>query len=194
MAVVLAPSAAAHDTLTSASPVQDAVVEDAPTEVVLTFSAEVLDLPTSMIVTGPNGEVVAEGTPTIDGRSVALDLPSSLPDGTYDVTWSVVSSDGHRTEDGYTFALAAGGPVSDPGPTSESTQQSQTPTAESMEEGPAASPESDYDSSGRPAPGLPTWRTIIIVQVGIVAFAVAVALVYRRWHGSRSTANGEQDT
>ena len=183
---LLTPAAArAHDTLIETSPGQDAVVEDAPTEVTLTFSAEVLDLPTTMVVTAADGDVVAEGTPAVDGQAVRLSLPSILPDGEYEVTWSVVSSDGHRTEDTYTFTLAADDDAAPPEPAAESAA---TPTAQPSAHAPGASPapDTDADAQARGEDGwMPSWTAILNVQAGIMLLAVAVALGYKRWRTGR---------
>ncbi|WP_193312738.1 copper resistance CopC family protein [Georgenia subflava] len=179
-ALVTAPSARAHDTLIEASPAQDAVVEAAPTAVALTFSAEILDLPTTIIVTAADGAVVAEGTPQLDGQAVRLALPPDLPNSDYDVTWSVVSSDGHRTEDSYTFTLAG---ADDAAPSQSATPS--TPTAapqpsQAPEAGPA--PDADAGTTAQedgPA-WMPSWTTILLVQAGIIVLAVAAALAYKR--------------
>ena len=179
-ALMTAPGAAAHDSLISANPGQDDVVQDVPAEVILTFSAEILDLPTSMVVTGPDGDVVVEGAPTIDGQSVILDLPASLENGTYEVMWSVVSSDGHRAEDRYAFTVTAAGPSGGMEPTAGGAASETSVPEPPGDSGTSAPPE--VESSARPAPGMPTWGTILIVQAGILGFAVAAALAYRRWY------------
>lgn len=69
LTVALATSAAAHDTIIDAEPAQDAVLDTAPTQIVLTYSAEVLDLPAAIVVTDANGEVVVEGEPRVQGYS-----------------------------------------------------------------------------------------------------------------------------
>ncbi|GAA3511040.1 hypothetical protein GCM10022262_39020 [Georgenia daeguensis] len=186
MALVTAPSARAHDTLVEASPGQDAVVEESPTEVALTFSAEILDLPTTIVVTAADGAVVAEGTPVVDGQTVRLPLPPNLPSGDYDVTWSVVSSDGHRTEDRYTFTLAA---ADDATPSQSATESTPTTAPQGSAQTPEASTTPDMNAgTGAQEDGaswMPSWTTILIVQAGIVVLAVAAALAYKRWRSGR---------
>lgn len=184
MAVVTAPSARAHDTLIEASPGQDATVKEVPTEVALTFSAEILDLPTSIVVTAADGAVVAEGTPAVDGPTARLTLPPALPNGAYDVTWSVVSSDGHRTDDSYTFTLAAAD--NQPPPTEPAAETApSTTTPESSTEPPAASPAAaDTPGGGQDRTEVtPSWATMLFVPVGIMALVVVGVLVYKRRSG-----------
>ncbi|RPF28015.1 copper resistance CopC family protein [Georgenia muralis] len=185
--LVTAPSARAHDTLIEASPCQDAVVEEPPTEVALTFSAEILDLPTTIVVTAAGGAVVAEGTPVVDGQAVRLALPPNLPNGDYDVTWSVVSSDGHRTEDRYTFTLAADNDATPSESATESTPKTAPqPSAQTSQANPT--PDTDADTAAQDDAAddwMPSWTTILLVQAGIVVLAIAAALAYKRWRTGR---------
>ncbi|PYF96358.1 hypothetical protein SAMN05216184_11918 [Georgenia satyanarayanai] len=182
LTVTLATSAAAHDTIIDAEPAQDAVLDTAPSQIVLTYSAEVLDLPSAIMVTDANGEVVAEGEPTIQGQSVVLDLPSALENGAYEVLWSVISSDGHRTEDTYNFTVAASEAAGDAQttapaePTSE--PPSTEPTTEASTPAPAASPDADAVDADAPGGGLPIG--IVLVPIAVLVLAVIAALVYRR--------------
>lgn len=181
MMVALATSAAAHDTIIDAEPAHDAVLDTAPTEIVLTYSAEVLDLPAAIIVTDANGEIVVEGEPRVQGHSVVLDLPS-LANGTYEVLWSVVSSDGHRTEDVYNFTVDASETAGDPLATTPDESTSETPTAETGAEpatpAPATSPDRAADADS-PVTGWPI-GAVILVPVAVLALALIAALLYRR--------------
>lgn len=182
LTVALATSAAAHDTIIDAEPAQDAVLDTSPSQIVLTYSAEVLDLPAAIMVTDANGEVVAEGEPTIQGQSVVLELPPALENGTYEVLWSVISSDGHRTEDTYSFTVAASEAVGDPQttapaePTSE--PPSTEPTTEATTPAPADSPDADAVDADAPGGGLPIG--IVLVPIAVLVLAVIAAIVYRR--------------
>lgn len=101
--------AVAHDTLVSSSPADGETLTASPAEIRLTFSDDALPIAPQVIV-------FPEGTPpgeaqeaTVDGRDVHLALPDPLAEGTYRVSWSVVSSDGHRIEGTYLFHLDADG-------------------------------------------------------------------------------------
>lgn len=182
LTVALATSAAAHDTIIDAEPAQDAVLDTAPTQIVLTYSAEVLDLPAAIVVTDANGEVVVEGEPRVQGYSVVLDLPH-LANGTYEVLWSVVSSDGHRTEDVYNFTVASSEPESD----SQATTPAEAPTEdltaeaapESTTQAPAVSPDAADADAGSPASGWPI-GVVILVPLAVLGLALIAALIYRR--------------
>jgi methionine-rich copper-binding protein CopC len=99
--------AAAHDYLVSTSPEADATVDVPPTSVDLTFNRSLLGVAPAMIVTGPAGETLVEGTPEIRDAVASMPMPSSMPEGTYRVAWSVVSSDGHRIQGAFTFSVGA---------------------------------------------------------------------------------------
>lgn len=182
VALVTAPSAQAHDTLIDASPGQGAAVEDVPTEVVLTFSAEILDLPTTIVVTASDGTTVAQGSPTVDGQAVRLALPPDLPNDDYEVTWSVVSSDGHRTENSYTFTLAAAA-----NDTTTAPQDAAAPGTRESAQTPETNPAPEVDTSAQEdgSGWKPSVSTILLVQAGILVFAVAAALAYKRWWAGR---------
>lgn len=90
---LLAPAASAHDELVSSSLQSDEALDQAPTEVVLTFSGEPLELGTTAMVTDLDGTDHATST-TVDGHDAVIAI-GPLEDGFYDVRWRVVSSDGH---------------------------------------------------------------------------------------------------
>lgn len=103
MAVFLAPSASAHDVLVSSDPDDGEEVED-PSEFSLTFNNDPIDMNSTIVITGPDGDdAEIETDPIVEGRDVYTELPDLEP-GEYDVTWRVVSSDGHPIsgEQGFT--------------------------------------------------------------------------------------------
>lgn len=98
-----AAPASAHATLVGTDPVDGGVVEQAPEAMVLSFS-EPMAQPAQVTITGPDGVIVDEDTPEIDGAEVRL--PVTLPDaGVYTVTWRVVSADGHPIDGTFSFEL-----------------------------------------------------------------------------------------
>ncbi|MDN6439413.1 MAG: copper resistance protein CopC [Corynebacterium nuruki] len=156
----LLPAAVAHDGLVAATPGQDATVDSAPTTITLEFSGEPRpDFNT--VALSRDGEVVASGTPDLDGRTLTLDIPSdvTLADGDYTVGYQITSSDGHPTRGSYNFTLAAGGTSTD----GASGQGAAT-------DSPAASADSDS--------GLPGWAKPLLGVAGvIVLIGVIVVLV-----------------
>ncbi|MEU1512387.1 copper resistance protein CopC [Streptomyces sp. NPDC005811] len=100
--------AAAHAALTGSDPAQGVVVDKAPTQVTLTFSETVSLNDDSLHVLDPKGAEVDEGKPSnTSGTSYAVQLHAGLPDGTYTVTYQVVSADSHPVAGAYTFSIGS---------------------------------------------------------------------------------------
>ncbi|MDQ0600536.1 copper transport protein [Streptomyces canus] len=100
--------ASAHAALTGSDPQQGVVVDKAPTQVSLTFSEKVAMSDDSLRVLDPKGKRVDTGKPSdVSGTTYAVQLHSGLPDGTYTVTYQVVSEDSHPVAGAYTFSVGA---------------------------------------------------------------------------------------
>ncbi|MFJ3668016.1 copper resistance CopC/CopD family protein [Streptomyces sp. NPDC090106] len=100
--------ASAHAALTGSDPQQGVVVDKAPTQVSLTFSEKVALSDDSLRVLDPKGKRVDTGKPAnLTGTTYAVQLHSGLPDGTYTVTYQVVSEDSHPVAGAYTFSVGA---------------------------------------------------------------------------------------
>ncbi|MER5941268.1 copper resistance protein CopC [Streptomyces sp. NPDC001928] len=98
----------AHAALTGSDPQQGAVVAKAPTQVSLTFSEKVALSDDSLRVLDPKGKRVDQGDPAgAGGTTYAVKLHGGLPDGTYTVTYQVVSEDSHPVAGAYTFSIGA---------------------------------------------------------------------------------------
>lgn len=96
--LVAAPSAAfAHDELIGSTPASDEIVETAPTQIDLRFSANPLEGAgaTEVVVVSPSGTEVQQGDPVLDRNGVIQELSGADERGTYTVLWRIVSSDGH---------------------------------------------------------------------------------------------------
>ncbi|NCV36877.1 MAG: copper resistance protein CopC, partial [Actinobacteria bacterium] len=89
-----------HDQLVDQSPGEGETVSAGVVELTLTFNNELLEIESGneVVVTGPNGEVVYAGCLPTMGRDglLSLDLESA---GDYEVSWRVVSQDGHPISD-----------------------------------------------------------------------------------------------
>lgn len=104
----VAGRAAAHAALLSSSPADGAVVAAAPREVVLTFGEAVSVPPEGVRVLGPAGLRVDDRRPGHaggDGRTARVGLAPRLAEGTYVVSWRVVSADSHPVSGGFTFSV-----------------------------------------------------------------------------------------
>ncbi|MEU6417021.1 copper resistance CopC/CopD family protein [Streptomyces spiralis] len=100
--------ASAHAALTGSDPQQGVVVDKAPTQVSLTFSEKVAMNDDSLRVLDPKGARVDTGNPSnISGTTYAVRLRAGLSDGTYTVTYQVVSADSHPVAGAYTFSVGA---------------------------------------------------------------------------------------
>ncbi|MFC7895579.1 copper resistance CopC/CopD family protein [Streptomyces sp. NPDC057381] len=100
--------ASAHAALTGSDPQQGAVVDKAPAQVSLTFSESVSMDDDSLRVLDPKGKRVDEGSPSgTGGTTYTVKLHAGLPDGTYTVTYQVVSADSHPVAGAYTFSVGA---------------------------------------------------------------------------------------
>lgn len=100
--------ASAHAALTGSDPAQGVVVDKAPTQVSLTFSETVSMNNDSLRVLDPKGTRVDTGKPSeVSGTTYAVQLHSGLPDGTYTVTYQVVSADSHPVAGAYTFSIGS---------------------------------------------------------------------------------------
>ncbi|KOX36648.1 membrane protein [Streptomyces sp. NRRL F-4707] len=100
--------ASAHAALTGSDPRQGAVVDKAPAQVSLTFSESVSMDDDSLRVLDPKGKRVDDGSPSgTGGTTYSVKLHAGLPDGTYTVTYQVVSADSHPVAGAYTFSVGA---------------------------------------------------------------------------------------
>ncbi|ANJ08379.1 copper resistance CopC/CopD family protein [Streptomyces parvulus] len=100
--------ASAHAALTGSDPQQGAVVDRAPAQVSLTFSESVSVDDDALRVLDPKGKRVDAGSPSgIGGTTYSVKLHAGLPDGTYTVTYQVVSADSHPVAGAYTFSVGA---------------------------------------------------------------------------------------
>ncbi|ODA73407.1 copper resistance CopC/CopD family protein [Streptomyces sp. AVP053U2] len=103
-----AAPASAHAALTGSDPQQGTVVDQAPAQVSLTFSEPVAVSDDALRVLDPKGERVDKGDPAAaSGTTYTVRLLGGLPDGTYTVTYQVVSADSHPVAGAFTFSVGA---------------------------------------------------------------------------------------
>lgn len=106
--VASASVAGAHASLRSSAPADGAIVDAAPSAVVLTFTEPPDPKLTIVHVLDSSGKQVETGTPKpVPGRRLQIEEPlGTLPDGVYTVTWRTVSeTDGHVTAGGFSFGV-----------------------------------------------------------------------------------------
>ncbi|MEV0155105.1 copper resistance protein CopC [Micromonospora sp. NPDC050686] len=109
VALLLAPAgpASAHAVLVSSSPAGSAVVPEAPSEVVLTFSEPVRKVTGKIRVLAPDGSRADRGEPKFDGTVVTIPVDGSGPRGTYLVSYRVISADSHPVSGALTYSVGA---------------------------------------------------------------------------------------
>ncbi|MEV7783796.1 copper resistance protein CopC [Streptomyces sp. NPDC088106] len=103
-----AAPASAHAALTGSDPERGTVVDTAPAQISLTFSEQIAVSDDAVRVLDPQGKRVDKGDPVNpSGTTYAVRLLSGLPDGTYTVTYQVVSADSHPVAGAFTFSIGA---------------------------------------------------------------------------------------
>lgn len=104
--VLLSSQAAyAHATVVSTNPAANTVLATQPSEVSVTFSEPVSPVKAQTWVVAPDGARAGSGDATAHGATVTLPLREGLPNGTYLVTYRVISADGHPIPGGFTFSI-----------------------------------------------------------------------------------------
>ena len=121
-----APAAWAHAGLSSSDPAAGSTVATAPADVTMTFT-ESPDPALSIVhVLNTGGTDVEAGPASASGPDqLSVPLPSDLPDGTYTVSWRVVSQqDGHVTAGTFSFGVG----VAPQAPTGGASTSTSTPS------------------------------------------------------------------
>lgn len=166
--VAMSTPALAHDQLVDSSPGADEQLESAPAQVRLDFTDDVLTIGAAVVVVDGSGRTWSSGEAVIDGTSVSVTVDPGMPDGTYEVRWRVVSSDGHVISDAVPFTV---GDATGAAPSAPDAAPSATPVAVADAErtaGPASSP----------------WRSVAVGTLG--------ALLGLGLYGVRLVARGRR--
>src|SRR5690606_38019127 len=91
--VLWASPAGAHASLSSSDPADGSTVEELPGAVTLTFTEPVSLGVGGVEVLDASGEAVQDGEASVQDTVVTVDVPADLPDGTYVISYRVVSAD-----------------------------------------------------------------------------------------------------
>lgn len=100
----------AHDELVESSPTVGQVFETAPTEVSLSFSAEVMTMGAIVVVVDESGRDWVDGELVLDGTQVDAPVQPGMLAAGYEVRWRVVSADGHPISGVIPFTVCDGAP------------------------------------------------------------------------------------
>jgi copper transport protein len=103
--LLFATPAAAHAELVNISPANGAQLETPPTQVQMTFTESVNLIDGGIRLVDEVGRTVPTSDPTVDGRIVTWPMPADIPDGTYIISWRVVSADGHPVGGASSFGV-----------------------------------------------------------------------------------------
>jgi methionine-rich copper-binding protein CopC len=120
LAVLLVPvNANAHAGVVGTSPTQDQVLTSMPKEIAVTFSEELLTIANQEINTlslnAFDGPPVELGEIKISGTTLSATIPAGeYASGVYEVTYRIVSADGHKVSDSFTFSLNVPALISEP--------------------------------------------------------------------------------
>ncbi len=98
----------AHAHLKDQLPAEGTAVEQAPESISLSFSEGIEVNFTKVSIIGPENKIVKTGKATLDPSNdtkVIVPVEDKLAAGKYDVNWSVVSVDGHKTKGTYSFTV-----------------------------------------------------------------------------------------
>ncbi|WP_307797907.1 copper resistance CopC/CopD family protein [Actinoplanes flavus] len=101
-----ATAAQAHATLASSDPQSGAVLPQAPATVTLTFTESVQAITDRIRVLDPDNARVDKGQPTVSGSTVSITVDAGKQ-GTYLVSYRVVSADSHPVAGAFTFSVGA---------------------------------------------------------------------------------------
>ncbi|ALJ19833.1 copper resistance CopC family protein [Microbacterium sp. No. 7] len=176
--LLVAAPASAHDALVSSDPAADARLEAAPSEIVLTYSNDVIDASASVAVVDDAGQDWTAGDPVVAGSTVTVPVDEAMPDGAYEVRWRVASSDGHPIDGLIPFTIGDAVPA----PAATSVMPTATATDEA---GGTAHDHAQPPAAEEPAADDGVLRTVLIGAAGaLVAVAVFVIVVLVRRRGA----------
>ncbi|QEE62084.1 copper resistance protein CopC [Salinibacterium sp. dk2585] len=173
LATVAAPAvpAAAHDSLIGSDPAAGAVLQEAPEQIVLDFSGNLMTLggsSTLVVVADAEGHDWVESAPVVEGSRVTVPLADGMPGGTYEVSWQVVSEDGHPRSEVFSFTVDA--PAA----------PSEEPADEEPTSAPSAEPEVEDEAPADDSAGLSAGVIAVIVVIAAAVIAVVVIVMRRR--------------
>ncbi|MBW0255072.1 copper resistance CopC family protein [Cellulomonas sp. PS-H5] len=191
--LLTAGRADAHNALQGTDPADGSTVDAPPARVTLTFDQPAQSLGTEIVVLGPDGSTVSEGTAELVDNTVSQALAADLPAGAYSVEWRVTSADGHPLSGTLAFTATSGSVTAVP-----AAPETIEPTAEPTMSTQAEEPSSEATVSATLAPqqelaededaGVAAGVVAAIVVAVLAAGAVAVFVVRerRRSHGTGS--------
>ncbi len=101
--IARAPGVAAHTELLLSDPADGARLDAVPTEVLMTFSEDLLPDTVKVSIADGNGMVIRVLDLVVDGAYVTVSWPAGLTGPDYTVNYRVVSQDGHPVSGSIAF-------------------------------------------------------------------------------------------
>ena len=105
--LLLASPASAHAELVASTPGNGARLAQAPAEVQMRFTEAVNLIPGGIRLVDEAGASVRTSEPAVAGHTLTWRMPTDLAQGSYVVSWRVVSSDGHPVAGAFSFGIGA---------------------------------------------------------------------------------------
>lgn len=168
-----AAPAAAHNTLISSDPEEDARIDTAPEQVTLTFDQPVQDAGVNQVaVTGPDGTSYATGRVRVDSAVVTAPIRPLGPAGTYVIGFRILSADGHPVSEELRFTLTKPGPGAGDTASGNGDQRTGAASTPAPEPAQAAQPAESAESDEG---GVPVWVWLIAAAV-LLGAGIFVAL------------------
>lgn len=173
--LVSASPAAAHDELISSTPASGSQLSEAPAEISLTFSADVLTIGAAVIVADGAGRDWAVGEPTVQSGTVTVELGAGMPEGGYQIRWRVVSEDGHPISGLVPFTVGEAAPLTRTPAATDTPESASTDPAVAMQD------QSTQEDQG-------VLRILLVGAGGALAATAVYALIHliRRKKGTSS--------
>ncbi|MBT2517880.1 copper resistance protein CopC [Streptomyces sp. ISL-90] len=158
-----AAPAFAHDELIGSSPEQGEVLDASPEVIGLSFSNDIIEVGTAVVVVDHHGEEIDVGEPVIAGPEATVELPADLS-GDYQVRWHVVSSDGHPIEGTIDFGVGAD---------ATGVWEEQPPHADDTD----GADEADGENDDAAASDADAWPVVAIVAGSLVVVALVAGII-----------------
>ena len=175
-----ASPALAHANVVGSKPAVDAQLAASPTDVSVTFDANLLDMGAAMVVRRDDGTVVSVGTPKTSGRHVSIPVDPAAGSGHYTVAFRVTTEDGHAVEASYGYTVKgtpSGSTTPSPMTTVAASAIASAPPETAAPAGsPATPPASEAHGNSGNVPVVP----IALGGLAFVVLAVAGAVFQRR--------------
>jgi copper transport protein len=118
VALLPATPAGAHAVLERSDPNSGQLLQSEPGSVTLTFSEQVRPVAGKIRITGPDGKRADQGKPTVTNHDLKIPLLAGGPEGTYLVSYRVISADSHPISGGFAYSVG---------------KQTDTPTSDTSE-------------------------------------------------------------